>query len=108
MSNTTNCIVIGNVIINSTTPIEFIYQLEHSIEGKIPAINPSVFKPNQYKNVELIKASSYFMVETRMVDDDNVETTMEKNAYEYDLMLAYDDSRTDGTLHIGFWNDGVV
>ena len=70
-----------------TKPIEFKYYLDARLDVNPPSNNPS-YRPSRFKYIELI-CKNY------------------KGSYH--LMFAYNDpSRDDGTLFVGFWNNGTV
>lgn len=80
----TKCIVIGEQPTQEKKkPIEFV---------KIICNNPirpgeAKAQPGLYKNIELISRECYEGL---------------------DVMFAYDDSRSNGCIYLGHWNDGVA
>ena len=82
----TKTFVIGATYQNFDMPIEFKYYLDASL-GVSPAFN--IHPPSQFKYIELI---------------------CKKYKDGGDLMFAYNDpsNRNNGTLFIGFWNNGTV
>lgn len=77
----TKVIVIGENV-REKKPIEFVT----AWIGK-NTIELAGAQPNSYKNIELI-SQDYFE--------------------GFDLMFAYDSNRSDGTVFLGHFNDGVV
>jgi len=80
----TKCIVIGEQPTQENKkPIEFVKAI---ISDPIQIGEPLV-SPYQYNNIELIA----------------------ENCYEgLDVMFVYDENRSDGTIYLGHWNDGVA
>lgn len=78
---TTKVIVIGGDV-REKKPIEFVTAWTQKNTIEISGI-----QPNSYKNIELI-SQDYFD--------------------GFDLMFAYDSNRSDGTVFLGHFNDGVV
>lgn len=80
----TKCIVIGEQPTHrKKKPIEF-------VKGLFIApirIDECVVAPKGYKNIELIATKCYEGL---------------------DVMFAYDNTRSDGLIYIGHWNDGVA
>lgn len=80
----TKCIVIGEQPTESKKkPIEFVKALII-----VPIrIEKAIVRPNIYKNIELIAPKCYEGL---------------------DVMFAYDNTRQDGAIYLGHWNDGVA
>ena len=79
----TKTIVLGASYINDNKPIEFCHYLDSSLLS-----SSFVSPPSKFKYIELI-CKNY--------------------KGSYDLMFAYNDpSRDDGTLFVGFWNNGTA
>ena len=80
----TKTFVIGATYQNFDMPIEFKAYLDASLGVSLGFVSP----PSKFKYIELI-CKNY--------------------KGSYDLMFAYNDpSRDDGTLFVGFWNNGTV
>ena len=66
--------------------IEFVKLLTSSLE-----INEIAGRVHDWKNIELI-----------------CKNYDEGDSGNFDLMFAYDDNRSEGTLYLGHFNDGIV
>lgn len=67
--------------------IEFVYSWNDKMTERLHAVS----KPSSFKHVVLIAKD--------FSSDDNKS---------YDLIFAYDTSKSAGILYLGHWNDGVV
>ena len=83
----TKCIVLGEESKEEKKlePIRFIKQNNGNIDRNSMAAGHG---PAEWKNIELVCKS--------------------ENIHYFDIMFAYDDNRTVGTIYFGYWNDGVV
>lgn len=67
-------------------PIEFVKHV--SITKSELGVNDYETEPKDWLNIELVSKSN--------------------NKKYYDIMFAYDDDRSDGTIYLGYFNDGVI
>lgn len=109
----TKCVDLNNIKLTSN-PISFVKEMN---PVDLNFINP-FSKPNEYKNIELVRKA--VLPEMPKVDTPTNVTTVLNYRHEptvnykeehfelFDIMFAYDDDRTKGTLYLGYWNDGIV
>ena len=90
----TKCIILGGTPPPTTLkPIQFIKHTTGKINGL--EFQDTKTQPSDWGNVELI---------CKAYKDESTSESL-----YYDIMFAYDyDSRNNGLLIMGYWNDGVV
>lgn len=80
--------------------------------AEVVAAQQNTKKEKQLKKIKFEKFLDEFFKKNKPISKPNyfkvIELLVKNYSYSQDLMLAYDDDRTDGILYIGQWNDGVV
>ena len=85
----TKCIVLGQPEQEKKgKPIEFVLRLVDAIKESDAIVELAKISPCSFKNLELVSKSN--------------------SEYNYDLIFAYNDSRSTGLIFLGHWNDGFV
>lgn len=111
-TTTTKCIDLSNVKVTCNS-INFVKEMN---PVDLNFIDP-FSKPNEYKNIELVRkavlpqmpVTSEFKIPARNENNSSINVDYKEEPFElFDIMFAYDDDRTKGTLYLGYWNDGIV